>query len=371
MPHRVRPGAVLHVTHSLQRGGAEHFVRSLARALDQIGVPTAVLTIQHDVTELGNVPVLSADRRSRYDLRFFVRMVHLIRSCRPSVVHTHGYHGKLWGRLAARLAGVDNIVHTEHNSEFRGQRLQGIVNAALHRRTDAFVTFSNVLADMLVSEDRVPRERIVVIPNGVPQPVRRLRWPVPRFDPPVHESAKLILHVGRLTAVKNQRLAIEAMRELCAMRPGQRFCLLLVGAGPDEGELKELAATLQLAERVRFLGHRSDVENLMRRSDILLITSRNEAMPLAALEGMYAGIPIVTTPWKGANELLEEGRLGRVAPGFDARSLGQTLCSALEDRASTMRCADAAFAAARSRFDIRVTAQKYAALYARYDVVVR
>lgn len=371
MPHRVRSGAVMHVTHSLQRGGAEHFVRSLASALDQIGVPIAVLTIQKDVVELGNVPVLSANRRSRYDLTFFLRMVRLIRECRPCVVHTHGYHGKLWGRLAARLAGVKNIVHTEHNSAFRGQRLQSLVNAALHRRTDAVVTFSNVLADMLVSEDRVPRERIVVIPNGVPPPSRRLRWPVPRIDPPVHENAKLILHVGRLTAVKNQRLAIEALRELCLMRPAQRFCLLFVGAGPDEAELKELAGTLKLADRVRFLGHRSDVENLMRRSDILLMTSRNEAMPLAALEGMYAGIPIVTTPWKGANELLEDGRLGRVAAGFDARSLGAALCNAFEDRAATMRRADAAFSAARSRFDIRVTAQKYAVLYSRYDVVLR
>jgi glycosyltransferase involved in cell wall biosynthesis len=361
----------MHVTHSLQRGGAEHFVRSLAHALDQIGVPTTVLTIQNDVSELGNVPVLTADRHSRYDLGFFFRMVRLIRVVRPSVVHTHGYHGKLWGRLAARVAGVKNIIHTEHNSAFRGQCLQSVVNAALHRRTDAIVTFSDVLADRLVSEDRVPRERIVVIPNGVPQPARRLRWPVPRIDPPVHENSKPILHVGRLTAVKNQRLAIEALRELCAMRPAQRFCLLLVGSGPDEGELRQLALVLGVADRVRFLGHRTDVENLMRRSDVLLITSRNEAMPLAALEAMYAGIPIVTTPWKGASELLEHGRLGTIAPAFDARSLSLALCKAFEDRATAMRCADAAFAAARSRFDIRLTAQKYAALYARYDVVAR
>ncbi len=361
----------MHVTHSLQRGGAEHFVRSLTRALDQIGIPTTVLTIQSDVTELGNVPVLSANRQSRYDLAFLFRMVRLIKSCRPSVVHTHGYHGKLWGRLAARMAGVRNIVHTEHNSAFRGQRLQRVVNAALHRRTDAIVTFSDVLAEMLVSDDCVPRDRIVVIPNGVPQPARRLRWPVPRIDPPIHEGSKIILHVGRLTAVKNQRLAIEALRELCAMRPAQRFCLLLVGAGPDESELKERAQELNVADRIRFLGHRSDVENLMRRSDVLLITSRNEAMPLAALEGMYAGIPIVTTPWKGARELLESGRLGRIADGFDARSLSSALCEAFENRPATMRRADEAFAAARSRFDIRLTAQKYAALYARYDVVPR
>jgi glycosyltransferase involved in cell wall biosynthesis len=368
MRHNFRPGCVMHVTGSLQSGGAEQFVCSLTRALEQIGVPTIVLTIAKEKAHLGSVPVLSADRQSRYDFGFFFRMVALIRANRPSVVHTHGYHGKLWGRLAARLAGVKNIVHTEHNSAFRQHPIQDVVNAALHRRTNAIVTFSDVLADMLVREDRVPRERVVVIPNGVPQPSRRLRWPVPRIDPPVHESAKLILHVGRLMPVKNQQVAIDALRELCDLRPAQRYCLLIVGAGPDKEKLEAHARSLGVADRVRFLGHRNDIENLMRRSDVLLITSRNEAMPLTALEAMYAGIPIVTTPWKGASELLERGTLGRIAADFDASSVSAALSKAFEDRTETLRLADAAFSAARSRFDIRLTARKYAALYARYDV---
>lgn len=367
MRHSVPTGCVMHITYSLDHGGAEHFVRALARELDQMGVPTIVLTILREQAELGRVPVLTAGRRSRYDLGFLYRMVDLIKEHRPAVVHTHGYHGKLWGRLAARLAGVQNIVHTEHNSEFRQHRVQDAINAALHRRTDAIVTFSDVLAEMLVSEDRVPRERIVVIPNGVPAPVRRLRWPVPRIDPPVHESAKMILHVGRLAAVKNQQLAIEALRDLCKLKPAQRYCLLLAGAGPDQAKLEEFARSLGVIDRIRFLGHRNDVDNLMRRSDVLLITSRNEAMPLIALEGMYAGIPIVTTPWKGANELLEHGSLGRIASGFDAGSVSSALSKAFDERAETTRRADAAFAAARSRFDIRLTARKYAALYARYE----
>src|SRR5579875_494903 len=170
MQPSVRTGCVMHVTYSLQRGGAEHFVRSLARALDQIGVPVVVLTILDEKADLGDVPVIAANRRSRYDLGFVLRMRHIMKEWRPSLVHTHGYHGKLWGRLAAQLAGVHNIIHTEHNSAFGGQPIQAVVNAALHRKTNAIVTFSEILAEMLVREDRVPRERIVVIPNGVPQP---------------------------------------------------------------------------------------------------------------------------------------------------------------------------------------------------------
>jgi glycosyltransferase involved in cell wall biosynthesis len=370
MQPNVRAGSVMHITYGLRLYGAENFVMSLARELDRLGVPIVVLTVCDEVADLGRIPVLSAKRRSRYDFAFLFRMVKLIREAQPSVIHTHGYHGKLWGRLAARMAGVRNIIHTEHNSDFRANLCQRAVNFALHRSTHAIVTFTDTLAERLVVEDRVPKERIVVIPNGVPQPLRKLRWPVPHIDPPIAEGTKLILHVGRLMKVKNQQLAIAACRELMDLRPSQRFCLLLVGAGPDEAMLRRQAASLGIADRVRFLGYRDDVDNLMRRCNVLLITSLNEAMPLTALEAMYAGIPIVSTPWKGAAELLEFGRLGNVAPNYDPGALGRALAVALDDRETAMKIADAAFAAARSRFDIRLTARKHAALYERFDVAV-
>jgi glycosyltransferase involved in cell wall biosynthesis len=358
----------MHITCGLQKYGAEHFVTSLAQELDRLGVPVVILTVRDDGESLGNIPVLSAHRRSRYDLAFLLRMVKLIKTCRPAVVHTHGYHGKLWGRLAARLAGIRTIVHTEHNSDFRTCFCQRALNLALHHSTHAVVTFTETLAKRLVAEDRVPKDRIVVIPNGVPQPMRKLRWPIPRIEPPIQEGAKLILHVGRLMKVKNQQLAIRAFRDLSDMRPTQRFCLLLVGAGEDEAELRELAASLGIADRVRFLGYRDDVDNLMRRCNVLLITSLNEAMPLTALEAMYAGIPIVSAPWKGAHELLEFGKLGRITANYDPSAVSNALANALDDRENTMKVADAAFAAARSRFDIRLTARKHAALYERFNV---
>lgn len=368
MQPNVRPGCVLHIAYGLHQYGAENLVISLAKELDRLGVPVVILTVLDDGVTLDRIPVLSAGRRSRYDLAFVLRMVRIIRACKPAVVHTHGYHGKLWGRLAARLAGVRNIVHTEHNSDFRSRPLQRALNHALHRSTGAVVTFSDALAERLVNEDRVPKERIVVIPNGVPQPMRKMRWPVPRIEPPIPEGSKVILHVGRLMKVKNQQLAILAFRELCAMRPAQRFALLLAGAGPDEAELRALANSAGVGDRVRFLGYRDDVDNLMRRCNVLLITSLNEAMPLTALEAMYAGIPIVTAPWKGAADLLEYGRLGAIAASYDPSAVSRALARALDDRQATMQAADAAFEAARSRFDIRLTARKHAALYARFDV---
>jgi glycosyltransferase involved in cell wall biosynthesis len=358
----------MHVICGSQNYGTEHFVLSLAKELDQLGVPVAVMTIKTDSTDFGRIPVLTVGRKSRYDLGFFLRMVKIIRQCKPAVVHTHGYHGKIWGRLAARLAGVQSIVHTEHDSSFEGRPIQRAVNAALHHSTDAVVTFSQTLARRLVAEDAVPADRVVVIPNGVPRPVRRARRGLAKIEPAVPEGSKLILQVGRLAKVKNQQLSVRILAELRERRPNQKYCLAFVGAGEDEAQLRHLAISLGVADGIRFLGYRDDVDQLMRRCDALLVTSLNEAMPLTMLEAMYAGLSIVTTPWNGASELLEEGAFGCIAPTYEPADVAKALGDWLEDRVASMRAVDAAYAAARSRFDIRWTARQHAALYSRFHV---
>jgi glycosyltransferase involved in cell wall biosynthesis len=363
-----RSGSVMHVICGSQNYGTEHFVLSLAKELDQIGVPVAVMTIKSDSTDFGRIPVLTVARKSRYDIGFLWRMVRVIRQCKPALVHTHGYHGKIWGRLAARLAGVPNIIHTEHDSDFAGRPIQRVVNTALHHSTDAVVTFSNTLARRLVAEDAVPADRVVVIPNGVPRPIRRTRRALAKIEPPVPEGSKLIVQVGRLAKVKNQQLAVRALAELLHRRPNHRYVLAFVGAGEDEDQLRHLAISLGVADSIRFLGYRDDVDDLMRRCDALLVTSLNEAMPLTILEAMYSGLAIVSTPWNGASELLEDGAFGCISASYEPADVAIALGDWLEDRVSSMRAVDAAYAAARSRFDIRWTARQHAALYSRFHV---
>jgi glycosyltransferase involved in cell wall biosynthesis len=368
MQRETERGSVMQIIHEFPCYGAETFVVLLSKELEQLGIAVSVMTIRGSGARnpLGRVPVLSAQRASRYDLGFFFRMLKILREQKPSVVHTHGYHGKLWGRLAARIAGIKNIVHTEHNSDLHSTLFQGMANAALHHYTKVFITFSETLGRRLVLEDRVPSDRIVVIPNGVPEPARKARHlPAPRIEPPLPEGSKIVLHVGRLMRVKNQQLAIRACRDLCELRPNQRLYLLLAGAGHDDRQLQELAAELDIADRVRFLGYRDDIDDLMRLSNVLLLTSLNEAMPMTVLQAMYAGVPIVTTPWNGARELLEAGALGCITDSYDPVSVSRALADRFDHPERAMKTAEAAHFAVRTRFDIRLAARRHADLYTR------
>jgi glycosyltransferase involved in cell wall biosynthesis len=123
--------------------------------------------------------------------------------------------------------------------------------------------------------------------------------------------------VGRMAFQKNQRLALHA---LAAMSEDVRKSVLVffAGSGSDEVVLRGLARALDVEECVRFLGYRNDVPALLAGADLVLMTSWFEGMPLTLLEAMIAGVPIVSTPWLGAREMLGDGRFGFMTADYDA-----------------------------------------------------
>jgi glycosyltransferase involved in cell wall biosynthesis len=351
---------VLHVVTNLGTYGAERFVGRLAEHLAPAGLDVAVMALAPSPPGAAcAVPRLEVGRRGRYDVLFLPRMVALMRRWRPDVVHTHMHHGKYWGRLAALAARVPAIVHTEHNSEFGAPQAFRPVGRFLTAHTAAIVAFSQTHRAALAADEQIPLERIEVIPNGIdlaPPPAdARARV---RAELGVADADAVLMHVGRLAHVKNQRLAVEAL----ALLP-RNVRLVLVGDGVDRALLAQLAAERGVAERVTFLGFRDDAARLIAGADVALVTSRNEAMPLAVIEAMAAGVPLVSTPWKGASEMLHGGAYGAIAPDYAATSLARAVRGALDDPAAAAERAERERRFALAEYDIATTARRYADLY--------
>ncbi|HYZ16569.1 MAG TPA: glycosyltransferase [Candidatus Acidoferrum sp.] len=351
---------VLHVTTDLGTYGAERVLALLLERFDEPGIELAALTVARRGPANGaRVPVFDAARRGRFDAGFLARMVAAIRSWRPDVVHTHTHHGKYWGRLSAVIARVPLIVHTEHNSEFGAPSFYRAFDRALIRKTDAVVAFSPTHRDRLVREDGVPAERIAIIPNGI---VLREHGPASRARARAALGAgddeRLLLHVGRLTAAKNQQLAIEA---LALLEPPAR--LVLVGDGVDRPALEALARARDVASRVTFLGYHDDAAALLAGADITLVTSLNEAMPLTVIEAMIAGSPLVSTPWNGAREMLGEGRYGIVVDDYAPAALAAAVRAIVDDPAAAAERTRLARDHARAEYDVATMARRHAELY--------
>ncbi len=238
------------------------------------------------------------------DLAALPRLVRLVRGGHYDLVHTHLYRACVYGRLAARLAGVRAIVATEHSlgdSQMEGRQLTPGVRGlylASERLGRSTVAVSPTVADRLVRWG-VPAPRVEVVPNGIDldrfrfDPAQRLRT---RRRLGLPETAYVVGGVGRLVAGKRFDVLIRALAQL----PSDCW-LLLVGGGPEESVLRRTAREAGVADRVLFTGERPsvpdgspgpDLPSLTAAMDLLASPSAEEAFGLAVVEALAAGLPV-------------------------------------------------------------------------------
>ncbi|MEU3839099.1 glycosyltransferase [Streptomyces sp. NPDC028635] len=297
----------LHIITGLGVGGAEQQLRLLLRHLP---VPCDVVTLTNPGPVAAGlvadgVRVIDLAMAGNRDLAALPRLVKVIRAGGYDLVHTHLYRACLYGRIAARLAGVRAVVATEHSlgdTQMEGRPLSTGVRAlylAGERLGAATVAVSPTVAARL-GRWGVPADRVAVVPNGIDadrfrfDPLRRLHT---RRYLGLPEDAYVVGGIGRLAPGKRFDVLIRAVARL----PGD--CrLLLVGGGPQEPSLRRAAQEAGVADRVLFTGERPalpdggpgpDLPALACAMDVLVSPSAEEAFGLAVVEGLASGLPVL------------------------------------------------------------------------------
>ncbi|TDF40089.1 glycosyltransferase [Streptomyces sp. WAC05374] len=353
---------VLHVITGLGIGGAEQQLSLLLPHMS--GVRSSVVTLTNpgpvaDALRAAGVPVAHLGMRGNRDLSALPRLTRLIRHGAFDVVHTHLYRACVYGRLAAKLAGVRAVVATEHSlgaAQIEGRRLSRGARAlylASERLGTSTVAVSDTVARRLADWGVRPG-RIRVVPNGID--VERFAYD-PRARRAVRErlglppGAYVVGGVGRLAPGKRFGTLIRAV----AAVPGAR--LLLVGEGEERERLERLARECGVADRVVWAGGvpAHGLPGLLSAMDLFVSTSADEAFGLAIVEALAAGLPVryVACP---ALDDLPPGE----APG--ARRIGGTVAdvvAALEPDTRERLPVPAAV----HRYDIARSARQLMSLY--------
>ncbi len=327
---------VLHVITRLTAGGAGHQLRLL---LEHLPAEAEVVTLAGagpvaDAIRAGGTPVVDLRMRGRRDLLALSRLVRLIHRGRYDVVHTHLYRACVVGRLAARMAGVRTVVATEHT--LGRTRIEGRpITAGIrrwYRATERLGRVTIAVSEPVAARLRawgVRPERVTVIPDGIDPDALAFDAGLrarARAELGLWPSERVVGAVGRLDAGQRFDVLLRAMAGLDAT-------LLLVGDGPQQAALEELAAGLGLADRVRFTGEVTDVRPLLCGMDALAAPSAQETFGLAVLEALACGLPVVYGSCP-ALEALAAGAAPRAVRGAaDATELRVELAAALDSAA--------------------------------------
>jgi glycosyltransferase involved in cell wall biosynthesis len=308
------------------------------------------------------------------DLVAFWKLFRLMRSERPHVVHTHTAKAGTLGRLAAVAARVPVRVHTFHGHVFAGYfspaktRVFLIIERALARVTDRIIAISESQRRDLSELYRVaPGAKFAVVPLGLDlSPFAE----VPDEPPPTGVRAEfgigsdevVVGIIGRLTAIKNHQLFLDAARIALERAPeGVTFRFLIVGGGDLEDEIR--ASASGLGERVVLAGWRRDLAEVYAACDIVALTSNNEGTPVAVIEALASGRPVVATEVGGVADVLERGNLGLLVPPGDAEGFADALVRLATDTRLQADLKAKGRASVLARFSIDALARGVDALY--------
>jgi len=325
---------------------------ALASDTAAFGYTTSVLflgegPLQGALREQGITAVTIPWEGSRGDLRGMWSVWSWLRKHPADLVHTH--HGGLAVRAVARAAGVRAVVQHIH-SRILENRGGSSVSQLRFKAADAVIASSQAAAACL--RDCHPE----VVYAGVPSD----------SSPPSAKPRSEVFRLGvltRLVPLKNVEAVIRAVAHLAGL--GIDLSAQIAGSGPSEAPLHDLAKELGVADRVSFLGWRSDVRGLLASWNALVIPSLEESFPITALEAMAAARPVVATRVGGLPELVVDHVTGRLIPPGNVEALSAAIAQLQGDPECSDRMGLEGWRRIRDNFSPRLMARKTAAIYDR------
>lgn len=361
--------------NNLDVGGLERFVISLLRHLPRSKFELSLVCLSGTgrlfselelpagaTLVLDKNPVLEGVASKVRSLSTVARIARFLGRRRVDILNTHNLAPLIYAGAAARLSSArPRVVYTEHNQ----------IHRAGPRARRRFREYARIAHEIVtVSHDL---RRTLVSDVGVPRPVRAIHNGIDgsRFARPRDGSVRRELGIrpdtfviGTAVVLSEQKgitHLLHAARAVLAREPGVVF--VVAGDGPLRRELEDEARALGVADGVRFVGYRADIPELLASFDTYVLPSLWEGLPLALLEALAQGLPVVASAVGGIPEIIEHGRNGFLVPRGDAQSLSEHLLLLRRDPELRRRIAAANRRRFLAKFDLDSMVGRYVRFY--------
>jgi glycosyltransferase involved in cell wall biosynthesis len=360
---------VLHVIDHLDLGGAQTALLDTLRHRDRTAFDVEVAVMHGrgpfaDALEALGVKVHSL-ARAKWPPTYLIKLVRLLRSADFQIVHFH-LQGANWiAKPLAALAGQRILIAHDHTSgdlRFRGASSL-LPDAASHLFSSRIIAVSKGVRDFLARWEAVPNDLIELVPNAVdneifrPCTLEEKRAARSKFD--ISEKTFVAGGMGRLAHEKN----LVMLAELAALHPGTVF--LIAGSGPERDRISALASELGVDSRLRLLGTILDRVSFYHALDAFILPSLYEGLPMALLEAMSSGVPVLSSRLEGISAVLVEEVEGLLAKPGDVADFSRQLGRLEESRELGGKLAQAARMKTSNQFSASVTARRIESIYRR------
>jgi glycosyltransferase involved in cell wall biosynthesis len=363
---------VLHLISSGGMYGAEAVILSLTRAMSEKG-HSSELALFHSETQPNEELELAAERASLpchriatsgpLDRTIPAQLRALMKQTGADVLHTHGYKADVYAWTAFRSLPVAPLVSTCHNwiDTTRALRIYGRLDRRVLRGFGAVIAVSEDVASRLRASG-IPGFRVHLVRNGIdiPSPAGPIEMP-PAAEVRDPMRPLTVGLVARLSPEKGVDVFLRAAAQVKQQLPGIRF--VVAGEGPDRPVLEQLIDTLGLQECVTLMGRVEDMPAFYASIDLLVCSSRTEGLPMALLEGMAVGLPVVATPVGEVPQLVLDGRSGCLVPVDDPAALAAAISSVLRDAGLRASMGLASRARVKESYSAQRMATAYVSVY--------
>jgi glycosyltransferase involved in cell wall biosynthesis len=356
---------IAHIFNSFDYGGIETVFLAMLR-----NIPREYKAVSHVAIILaGNpapgesrIPASVAVRRCEYRpgrrISLICRLAVLLRSISADIVLCWSFGNHWMAAVAARLAGVRKFYVSVQADPARNWKTMWkcMVAGQLARPfSNGEIACSETVARALTASLRLPRRRVIAIPNGCETEMIAIR--ANRSRALSGDGSIRVISISRMDDAKDHPTLLKAVRDLSL--GGFPARVMLVGDGPRRADHEALAAKLGISSRVEFVGRRLDVPELLGQSDVFVHCTHTEGLGVALLEAMAASVPVVATDLAACREVLDGGRCGLLVPPGDAAAVAAAIRRLAEDERLRAQLVEAAKNRVRVHYDCGTQARSY------------
>ena len=360
---------ILHVISSSGMYGAEAVILNLCRSLNESGHDCQIAVFAHEPepnlelwkkAQAHQVESHIIPCKGRVDRQVTGRIRDLARNVKADIVHAHGYKADVYTYFALRKRRVPllSTCHTWYDNDPL-VTFYGVLDRHVLRRFDSVIAVSREVSERVLKAG-VPAEKVHLIRNGID--VRPfVAAAASRRDAPEIPGPMTVGIVGRLAPEKGIDVFIRAALLVLQWAPGTRF--VIVGDGPEGCNLRELANQLHVEDSISFLGLRNDMPEVYLSFDLFVSSSRQEGLPMAILEAMASGLPVIATKVGEVSTVITQGATGLLVDPENSEQLARSIVALLGDSLLRSQLGSSAIETVARDFSAQRMANDYVCLY--------